>query len=164
MAKALHIPYEPMDPVDFREWSPTKCVPPTLATPMPEATYTAPPTTPVVPPDAPSTSNASTTISATEFCAMVHLFQTLTTTHNALFRHIADIRAQQDQYTTIIHQIQQHLGLLPPPQPDILEPLELIPPAEETILAEGTTKVDVPIQPTYEATTDPSFPPETLAT
>ena len=94
MAKALHIPYEPMDPVDFREWSPTKCVPPTLATPMPEATYTAPPTTPVVPPDAPSTSNASTTISATEFCAMVHLFQTLTTTHNALFRHIADIRAQ----------------------------------------------------------------------
>ena len=22
MAKALHIPYEPMDPADFREWSP----------------------------------------------------------------------------------------------------------------------------------------------
>ncbi|KAL6312029.1 hypothetical protein AAG906_027222 [Vitis piasezkii] len=27
---------------------------------------------------------------------------------------------------------------------------------EETILAEGTTRVDVPIQPTHEATTEPS--------
>ncbi|RVW64918.1 hypothetical protein CK203_041896 [Vitis vinifera] len=39
---------------------------------MPEATYTAPPTTPAVPPVAPSISEAFITISATEFRAMQH--------------------------------------------------------------------------------------------
>ncbi|RVW22595.1 hypothetical protein CK203_109503 [Vitis vinifera] len=52
--------------------------------------------------------------------------------------------------------IQQHLGLLPPPQPDIPRPSKPIAPIEETIPAEKTTRVDVPIQPTYEATTKPS--------
>ena len=52
---------------------------------MPEATSTAPLTTPVVLPNAPSTSEASITIFATEFHTMVHTFQTLTTTHIALF-------------------------------------------------------------------------------
>ena len=69
-------------------------VPPAPAPPMPEDTSTAHPTTPVVPPVAPSVSEASITIYAIEFCAMVHLFQTLTTTHNALFWKMADIRAQ----------------------------------------------------------------------
>ncbi|KAL6315875.1 hypothetical protein AAG906_012211 [Vitis piasezkii] len=94
------------------------------AAPMLEATYTAPSTTPTVPPDAPSTSEASITISATEFRAM----------------------------------IQQHLGLLPPPQPDIPGPSKPIAPAEET------TRVDVPIQPTQEATTEASSPPEAPTT
>ncbi|RVW75843.1 hypothetical protein CK203_055121 [Vitis vinifera] len=84
-------------------------IPPAPRAPMPEATYTAPPTTLVVPPDAPSTSEASITISAIEFRAM----------------------------------IQQHLGLLPPPQPDIPGPSEPITPAEET------TRADFPIQPTH---------------
>ena len=107
---------------------------------MPEATYTAPPTTHVVPPDAPSTSEASITISAIEFRAIVHIFQTLTTTHTALFQHMAAMRAQQDQHTAILRQIQQHLGLLLPPQPDILGPLEPIAPVEETTPAEDSTK------------------------
>ena len=51
-------------------------VPHAPAVPMPEATYTAPPTTPTVPPEAPSTSKASITIFATEFRVMVHTFQT----------------------------------------------------------------------------------------
>ena len=72
---------------------PTESVPPASAPPMPEATSTNPPATPPVPPVAPPTLKASITISATEFHAMVHLFQTLTTTHNALFRQMADIRA-----------------------------------------------------------------------
>ena len=75
---------------------PMESIPPTPTAPMPEATYTAPPTTLVIPPDAPSTFEASITISTTEFRAMVHAFQTLTTTHTALFRQMADIRAQQD--------------------------------------------------------------------
>ena len=107
---------------------------------MPEATYTAPPTTHVVPPDAPSTSEASITISAIEFRAIVHIFQTLTTTHTALFQHMAAMRAQQDQHTAILRQIQQHLGLLLPPQPGILGPLEPIAPVEETIPTEETTR------------------------
>ena len=55
------------------------------------------------------------TISSTEFRAMVYLFQTLTTTHNALFRQMDAMRVQLDQHTVILHQIQQHLGILPPP-------------------------------------------------
>ena len=73
---------------------PTESVPPAPTTPMPEATYTAPPTTPAIPPVAPSISEAFIIISATEFRAMVHTFQTLTTTHNALFRQMATMRAQ----------------------------------------------------------------------
>ena len=72
---------------------------------MPEATYIAPFTTLTVPPDAPSTSEASITISTTEFRTMVHTFQTLTTTHNALFWQMAIMRAQQDQHTAILRQI-----------------------------------------------------------
>ena len=79
---------------------------------------------------------------------MVHMFQTLTTTHNALFRQMATMRSQQDQHTTILHQVQQHLGLLPPPQPDIPGPSEPIAPTEGTIPTEETTRADVPIQPT----------------
>ena len=63
---------------------------------------------------------------------MIQFFKTLTATHNALFRLIANIRAQQDQHAAILHQIQQHLGL-PPPHTDIPRPLELIAPVEETI-------------------------------
>ena len=61
-------------------------VPPTPAPPMPKATPTVPPATPPIPPVSLPTSEASITISATEFRATVHLFQTLTTTYNALFR------------------------------------------------------------------------------
>ena len=95
---------------------------------------------------------------------MVHLFQTLTITHNALFLQMANIRAQQDQHTTILCQIQQHLGLLPPPQPNIPGPSESIALAKKAIPVEETTKADVLIQPTHETTTNPSSPPETPAT
>ena len=69
-----------------------------------------------------------------------------------------DIRAQQDQDTVILHQIQQHLGLLPPPQTDIPGPSEPIALAEETI------RVDVPSQTTHEAATEPSSPLESPTT
>ena len=90
------------------------------------------------------------TISATEFCAMVHLFQTLTTTHNALFQQMGVMHAQLDQHTVILHQIQQHLGILPPPQVDIPGPSEPVAPVDDAIRAEA------PIQTTQEATRDPS--------
>ena len=81
-----------------------------------------------------------------------------------------DIRAQQDrhsiildQHIAILNQIQQHQGLAPP-QTDIPRPLESRAAAEETIPAEETTKANVPIQPTQEATIEASPPPEAPAT
>ena len=139
-------------PVDF--------VPPTLAAPsMPQATFTDPPATPHIPPTAPPTSEDFITVSGTEFRAMVLLFQTLTTMHNALFLQMADIHAQQDQHTAIIHQIHQHLGLSPP-QTDIPRPSEPIALAEETIPTEETITADVPPQATHETAPQPSCPPE----
>ncbi|RVW72380.1 hypothetical protein CK203_056231 [Vitis vinifera] len=99
---------------------------------MPQVTSTDPPATPPIPSAAPSTSEDFITVSSMEFRAMIQFFKTLTATHNALFRLIANIRAQQDQHAAILHQIQQHLGL-PPPHTDIPRPLELIAPVEETI-------------------------------
>ena len=96
----LRAPPRPAPPVPpqaeqaHQDELPMEFVPPAPATLMPEATYTTPPTTYVVPPDAPSTSEASISISAIEFRAMVHTFQTLTTTHTALFRQMAAMLAQ----------------------------------------------------------------------
>ncbi|KAJ9701010.1 hypothetical protein PVL29_006380 [Vitis rotundifolia] len=61
---------------------------------MPQATSTDPPASSPIPPAAPATSEAPMTISTMEFRAMTHLFKTLTFTHNALFQHMRDIRAQ----------------------------------------------------------------------
>ncbi|KAJ9697273.1 hypothetical protein PVL29_009182 [Vitis rotundifolia] len=132
--------------------SPIDCIPPAPAVPttpsMPQATPTDPPATPPVPPAAPAPSEAPITIFATEFRAMIHLFKTLTATHNALFQQMRDIRAQQDPHTVIVRQIQQHLGLSPL-HTDILGPSEPLVSAEETI----------PPQATQEAATEPSSPP-----
>ena len=110
--------------------------------------------TPTVPPVAPTTSEPSITISASEFCGLIHTFQTLTTTHATLFQQMAEMSAHQDQQTTILRQIQQHLGLLPPPQPDLPTSSEPLAPAEDTIPVEDTTTTEVQIPPPQEATID----------
>ena len=133
---------------------PTETIPSTLVAPsMPQITSTDPPATPHVPPIAHFLSQDLITISGSEFHGMVLLFKTLNAMHDALFRKMRDIRAWQDQHsiildqhTTILSQIQQHLGLSPP-QTDIPGPSEPRAPAEETIT------VDVPPQATHE--TDP---------
>ena len=101
-----------------------------------EATFAAPPTTPTVPPVVPTTSEPSISISGSEFCALVHTFQTLTTTHSAIFQKMAEIRDHQDQQTAILCQIQQHLGLLPSPQFDLPAFSVPIAPADDTTLVE----------------------------
>ena len=69
---------------------------------MAQATSTDPPATPPVPLAAPPTLEDFITVSGSEFRAIVLLFRTLTATHNALFRQMANIRAQQDQRTAIL--------------------------------------------------------------
>ena len=104
--------------------------------PTPKATSTAPPTTPTVPPVVPTTSEPSITISASEFRALVHTFHTLTTTHSTFFQQMVEMCAHQDQQTTILRQIQQYLGLLPSPQPDLPASSAPIAPFEDTTPAE----------------------------
>ena len=104
--------------------------------PTPKAISVAPPTTPTVSPVALTTSEPSITISSLEFCVLVHTFQTLTTTHSAIFQKMAEIRDHQDQQTAILCQIQQHLGLLPSPQFDLPAFSVPIAPADDTTLVE----------------------------
>ena len=123
----------------------------------PEATSAAPSVTHTVPPVTPTTFEPSITISAWEFCAVVHTFQTLTTTHYGLFQQMVEMRAHQDQQIAILRQIQQHLGLLFPPQP--------IAPAEDTTPVE----VRIPLpqdEPLIVIATleDASSPPEAPTT
>ena len=100
---------------------------------------------------------------------MVLLFRTLNATHDTLFWKMRDIRAQQDrhsiifdQYTAILSQIQQHLGL-PPPQTDIPGPSESRAPTEVTTLTEETITADVLSQATHKTAPEPSCPPENSA-
>ena len=83
---------------------------------------------------------------------------------------MAEMSFQQNQQTAILHQILQHLGLLPPPQPDLPASSEPLAPAEDTIPTEDTTTVEVQIPPPQEATTnaiasdDPQDEPQTVDT
>ena len=78
-----HMVAPPMPPQPEQGELPAETTPPV---PTPQVTFATPPTPPTIPPVAPTTSELSITISATEFRALVHTFQTLTTTHFALFR------------------------------------------------------------------------------
>ncbi|RVW74609.1 Pol polyprotein [Vitis vinifera] len=115
--------------------------------PMPEAISAASPMTPIVPSVVPTTFEHSITISVLEFRSLVATLQTLSTTHTALFQQMVEMRSQQNQQTAILRQIQQHLGLLPPPQPDLLASSKPLAPVEDTIPAEDTTTAKVQISP-----------------
>ena len=86
---------------------------------------------------------------------------------------MAVIRAHQDrliatqtQHTTILRNIQQHLGIFPPPKHDMSGPSKPTGPSEEATPAEQTipheetttTKVETPIQSTQETTAEPPSP------
>ena len=78
---------------------------------------------------------------------------------------MAKMRAHQDQQTAILRQIQQHLGLLPPPQPDLLESLAPIAPVEDTTPAEVRIPPPQDEPPTVTATPEEaSSPPEAPTT
>ena len=109
--------------------------------PMPEVASSALHATPETPPIVPATSkphpsDSSVAIPISEFRGLCHTLQTLTTTQSILTQQMAAIRAHQDQliatqtqHTTILRQIQQHLGILSHSEHDIPIPLEPIDPS-----------------------------------
>ena len=131
---------------------PTEIITPVPTTPsivpMPKATSSASPTTleaPLVVPatSTPPPSESSITISTLEFKGLCHTLQALSTTQGALFQQMAVICAHQDQliamqtqHTAILSQIQQNLGILPPPKYDMLSPSEPTTPSEEATPAQ----------------------------
>ena len=92
--------------------------------------------------------------------------------------HQDQLIVMQTQHTVILSQIQQHLGILPPPEHDMSGPSKLTAPSEEatpteqaipseeatpieqTMPHEETTtiKVDTPIQSTQETIVESSSP------
>ena len=72
----------------------------------------------------------------------------------------------ETQHTIILRQIQQHLGIFPPPKHDMPSPSEPTGPSEEATPAEQTmpheetttAEVETPIQSTQETTVEPSSP------
>ncbi|RVX03786.1 hypothetical protein CK203_022964 [Vitis vinifera] len=134
---------QPLSPIAFEQGElPTETIPPvptsptsTPPVPMPEAISAASPMTPTVPPVAPTTSEPSITISASKFRGLVHTFQTLTTTHAALFQQMPDFPASS-------------------------EPLA---PTEDTIPAEDTTIVEI-VDTVTATPEDASSPPEAATT
>ncbi|WJZ97337.1 hypothetical protein VitviT2T_015947 [Vitis vinifera] len=100
--------------------------------PTPEVTSSRPPTIPRTPPVVPATfvphpSESSIVISISKFRGLCHTLQTLTATQSVLAQQMAAICAHQDQliatqtqHTVILRQIQHHLGILSPPEHDML--------------------------------------------
>ncbi|KAL6340548.1 hypothetical protein AAG906_010456 [Vitis piasezkii] len=91
---------------------PTEYVLPAPAQPMPEATSTIPPVTPPVPPVAPPTLEASITISATEFCAMVHLPRSRLLKRPPQIHHPHMIRPLADHFFLFTYYISSYSVLL----------------------------------------------------
>ncbi|RVW85810.1 hypothetical protein CK203_055414 [Vitis vinifera] len=72
-----------------------------------------------------------TTISISEYRALCHTLQTLTTSQSILTQEMAALRAHQEQiiatqtqHTAILRQIQSHLGIPSAPQHQMPAPLE----------------------------------------
>ena len=110
---------------------------PQLEEPIPEVAPSAPPATPQTPPVFPATSEPSssfeprTTTTISEYRALCHTLQALTTSQiiltqemTALRAHHKQIVATQTQHTAILRQIQHHLGIPSAPQHQMLAPLE----------------------------------------
>ncbi|RVW88220.1 hypothetical protein CK203_038629 [Vitis vinifera] len=129
-------PQEPQPietPADTR--APAPAVP--SAEPIPEVAPSADPTTPQPPPVFSATSQPSssaeprTSISISEYRALCHTLQTLTTSQSTLTQEMAALHAHQEQiiatqtqHTAILRQIQSHLGIPSAPQHQMPAPLE----------------------------------------
>ena len=113
----------------------------------------------------PHPSKSSIAISISKFRGLCHTLQTLTATQSILAQQMATIRAHRDQliatqtqHTAILRPIQQHLGILSPPEP--IDPSQDAPPAEQTMPPEETTigEIETPISSTQTSTAEPSSP------
>ncbi|RVW71058.1 hypothetical protein CK203_061485 [Vitis vinifera] len=111
--------------------------------PIPEGAPSVFPATPSTPPVIPVTSEPSTSselriaIPISEYRALCHTLQTLTTSQDSLAQEMTTIRAHQKQilatqtqYTTILRQLQHHLGI--PSAIEHITPTTTVPTSEAT--------------------------------
>ena len=121
-------PQEPLPietPTDMR--APAPAVP--SVEPIPEVAPSASPATPRPPPVIPTTSESSssfeprTTISISEYRALCHTLQALTTSQSILTQEMTTLHAHQEhiiatqnQHIAIMRQIQHHLGIPSAPE------------------------------------------------
>ncbi|KAL6319843.1 hypothetical protein AAG906_036911 [Vitis piasezkii] len=114
------------DSLQCRAGSPSWKTPADTRAPAP-AVPSADPTTPQPSPVFSATSQPSssaeprTTISISEYRALCHTLQTLTTSQSILTQEMAALRTQ---HTAILRQIQSHLGIPSAPQHQMPAPLE----------------------------------------
>ena len=156
--------------------APAPAVPSIVLTP--EATSSAPLTTPRTPSvvpvtSAPHPSESTIAMFISDFRGLCHTLQTLTATQSVLAQQMAAICAHQDQliatqtqHTVILRQIQHHLGILSPPEHDMLglsqptDPSQDPPLPKQTMPHEETTigKIETPIPSTQTSIAKPSSP------
>nr|CAN60512.1 hypothetical protein VITISV_042502 [Vitis vinifera] len=140
----LEIPHpeQPQEPQPIETPTDTRAPAPAVpsAEPIPEVAPSASPATPRLPPVIPATSEPSssfeprTIISISDYRALCHTLQALTTSQSILTQEMTALRAHQEQiiatqtqHTAILRQIQHHLGIpsaLEHQMPAPLEPTE----------------------------------------
>ena len=133
---------------------------------MPEAihptssiTQGAPPIMPAAPAPPPS-SEATVTVSLTEFRGLERSLRILSTAQDSIIHQMATIRAHQDQiiatqaqHTTILHQIQQHLSMQTPFAHERSAPSEPLVPDEESLPAEQPIpEEEIRAEPSHDPT------------
>ncbi|RVW68900.1 hypothetical protein CK203_062954 [Vitis vinifera] len=130
---------QPQEPQPIETLADTRAPAPAVpsAEPIPEVAPSVSPATPQPSPVFSATSQPSssaeprTTISISEYRALCHTLQTLTTSQSTLTQEMATLRAHQEQiiatqtqHTAILRQIQSHLGIPSAPQHQMPAPLE----------------------------------------
>nr|CAN62448.1 hypothetical protein VITISV_024008 [Vitis vinifera] len=164
-------PEEPVEiPVDTSPPAPT--VAPTEHIPevAPSTPQATPQTPPVIPPTLEPSPSAEPriTIPIIEYKGLCHTFQALATSQSILTQQMTALRAHQEQiiatqtqHTTILRQIQHHLGIISAPEhaiPSPPEPSQAPPFVDQPMPPEEpTTEEAEPIEPS-----SPHHPPNTI--
>ncbi|KAL6314991.1 hypothetical protein AAG906_030822 [Vitis piasezkii] len=159
IVEALQIPFKPVDPSAFRQWSPVSQRDMHLQSPHRRRHTSTPrplsrasfretiPPAPASPTSAPPVPMPEAVSTAPPMTPTIPFVAPTT------FKPSITIFASEFPCSYLANI--QHLDLRPPPQPNLPASSEPLAPIEDTIPIEDTTIVEVQIPPPQEATTDP---------